>query len=158
MRRQRGSTIKPHTNCGRSLNAKFALVELLGGDILFYLGIYIYFLKLRYTSAHSAGVFSEDSGAKINSLWGRNQSLYKNLSPDKWPSCFKRDKKTPISAKRFNKSLTKTIQLDFRSLYPSAQCKKQPVLNGILLINNMQMIFTKWQKIPEFKEVNLIDI
>ena len=50
-----------------------------------------------------------------------------------WPSCFKRDKKTPLSSSCFKKPVSKSIQLDFRSLYPSAQVRKQPVLNGILL-------------------------
>ena len=58
--------------------------------------------------------------------------LYKNLSSGIWPSCFKSDGKTPIPAQCFTKGVKKTIQMDFRSLYPSAQIKKQPVLNGIL--------------------------
>lgn len=40
---------------------------------------------------------------------------------------------TPISQNCFKKSVSKSIQLDFRSLYPSAQVRKQPVLNAILL-------------------------
>ena len=38
-----------------------------------------------------------------------------------------------MSPESFRKAVAKTIQLDFRSLYPSAQVRKQPVLNGILL-------------------------
>ena len=87
----------------------------------------------RYTSAHASGIFSEDSGVQINSFLGKQPSLYENLSSEIWPSFFDEDKKTPISSQAFNKSVAKSIQLDFRSLYPSAQCRKQPVLNGILL-------------------------
>ena len=87
----------------------------------------------RYTSAHASGIFSEDSGVQINRLWGQNPSLYKEMSSKIWPSCFKRDRKTPLSPECFTKSVSKIIQQDFRSLYPSAQLRKQPVLNGILL-------------------------
>ena len=88
---------------------------------------------LRYTSAHASGEFSEGSGVEINQLWGQNPSLYTGLSGEIWPSCFKKDGKTPLSPSCFKKSVAKTIQLDFGSLYPSAQVRKQPVLNGILL-------------------------
>ena len=38
-----------------------------------------------------------------------------------------------MSPNCFQKSVSKSIQLDFRSLYPSAQLRKQPTLNGIML-------------------------
>ena len=78
-------------------------------------------------------MFSEDSGAEINQLWGQKPELYTNLSSKIWPSCFKKDMETPISPNCFKKRVSKSIQLDFRSLYPSAQVCKQPVLNAVLL-------------------------
>ena len=95
--------------------------------------MYIILFVLRYTSAHASGIFSEDSGVQINRLWGQKPTLYKKMSSKIWPSSFKKDKKTPLSPNNFKKSVSKSIQLDFRSLYPSAQLRKQPVLNGILL-------------------------
>ena len=87
----------------------------------------------RYTSAHAAGEFSARSEVKINEVWGSKPELYKNLSSSVWPSCFKKDKVTPLSQDSFTKKVAKIINLDFRSLYPSAMLQKQPVLNGILL-------------------------
>ena len=94
---------------------------------------YVLLSHIRYTSAHASGEFSECSGVKINQLWGQKPSLYTSLSGEIWPSCFKKDGKTPLSPNVFKKSVAKDIQLDFRSLYPSAQVRKQPVLNPILL-------------------------
>ena len=78
-------------------------------------------------------MFSKDSGAEINQLWGQKPELYSSLSSEIWPSCFKKDLETPISPNCFKKPISKNIQLDVRSLYPSAQICKQPILNAVLL-------------------------
>ena len=69
----------------------------------------------------------------MNSFWGTDPSLYTSLSREIWPSCFEDGGGEYISPASFNKTVSKTIQLDVRSLYPTAQTKKQPLLNGVLL-------------------------
>ena len=54
------------------------------------------------------------------------------MSKKIWPAFFKADG-TLLPKEEFQKKIHKIINLDIRSLYPTAQTAKQPVLNPLLL-------------------------
>ena len=79
---------------------------------------------------HGSGEFSEESDC-VNSELFANEDLYNFLSKEIWPSFFKSDGRF-LEREAFDKNISKILQLDIRSLYPTAQTLKQPVLNPIL--------------------------
>ena len=117
----------PHTLFDE-FQRKICSMASVGGYVFAFLHFYSYFYS--YTCAHGSGDFSVNSDP-INSSLFEDEALYNFLSKKIWPSFFTTDGKL-LKREEFDKKISKILQLDIRSLYPTAQCLKQPVLNPIL--------------------------
>ena len=85
----------------------------------------------RYTAVHGAGIFSHDSGVKINSLLGDHPELYQKLSREKYPSLFTKSGKL-LEPEQFVKEVKKVLALDIRALYATTMVRS---INNFMYIN-----------------------